>query len=92
MKIEIEVYNLGQELFMMKDNKVTTFYPQGLKIKSTYKGYSVSKWGESVHTRTGQGGYPFTVYYSKEQYPKDDGDWVLHNKLFSSKEDLLKSL
>jgi hypothetical protein len=91
MKLEIEVYDVYQDLYYLYNNKVTMFKVGAVKIASSYTGGAGHRnWGET----SSSGGYPIEVYYAPVgcgSYPKDD-QWVDSKKLFSTKEELLKSL
>lgn len=86
MKIETEVYNLNEELFYMRDNAVTKFYPKALRIDSSYHGYSGENWGDVSCGRGG--GFPIHVLYAED----DKSPYIHHKRLFRSKEELIASL
>lgn len=87
MKIEIEVYDLNEDLYLILDNKVGRFSPKSLKIESKYSGYTGNNWGD-ISCGKG-GGFPINVYYGNGENPES---WINHSKLFRTKEELLKSL
>lgn len=88
MKLEIEVYKLGELLYHMKDNKIQEFRPYKLEVISEYNGYTGEHWGD---TRCGHNrGYPIIIKYTDTR--KDPKVSEFHNKLFRSKEELVQSL
>jgi hypothetical protein len=92
MKLEIEIYDLYERLYMMEDNQIKEFLPRQFKLECRYHGGGASKWGEFATDKDGKvrEGYPIRVYYCKEQ--SSDGPFVPHEKLFRTKEELLNSL
>jgi hypothetical protein len=89
MKLEIEVYDLGERLYHMKDNEIKEFIPRRLDIVSEYAGYSGDYWGD---IRCGRGGgYPIKIIYSNGE----DGTKEIkekHGNLFKTKEELVEHL
>lgn len=86
MKLDLEIYDLNQKLWTIKGDAVVTFSPKRLRITSEYGGYSGNNWGDVTHKT---GGFPIKVFYSETE---DLPGWIPHEKLFPSKEALLKSL
>lgn len=77
---EILKFKEGQKVWMMDQNRPIEISVCAFKVECTYKGYS-SDWGGMA--------YPIEQYFSSEGYGKV---WIHESKLFSSKEELLKSL
>ena len=95
MKIQLEVYDLNQELFMMKNNKIVTFSPKQLRITYGYTRGGGVNWGDNNPPDYTQGWPAWISYSDRDTVHLADSladGWVAHVDLFATKEDLLKSL
>jgi len=90
MKLELEVYDLGEKLFYLRDNRIEIFQPNALKIISEYQGYSGDKWGD--YDPSSKGGFPIEIYYSRVGEPFPAKEWINHKSVFRTKQELLDSL
>jgi hypothetical protein len=89
MKLEIEVYDIGELLYHMKENRIEEFRPYKLEIVSEYNGYTGDHWGDTQSSGN-KGGYPITIKYTDvRQDPKVSN---VHTNLFRTKEELVEHL
>lgn len=82
MKIETK-FNYGDTVWFMKDNIPSSGSISELRILFTYSGYS-GRWNSRA--------YPMKEEYAFGKDSKNQLEYMSASKLFTSKEELLKSL
>ncbi len=87
MEIDVK-YKLYQKVWIMYENRPTEISLKALRIKCEYNGYSGEYWGDE---RAGKGrGWPMIILYNTEG--SRETNWINQDLVFTTKEELLKSL